>query len=105
MVTRNKSQEKRTGKNTNIGRLNNMILNNQWFNEAIKERNKKYMEANESENNGPTSLGYRECSSKREIYSDTGLTQNNKKRGPNNLTLKLKELEKEQSSGGVEEKK
>ena len=38
--TRNQLQEK-TGKNKNMWRLNNMLLDNQWVNEEIKEKIKK----------------------------------------------------------------
>ena len=31
-------------------RLNNMLLNNYWVNEEIKEEIKKYLETNENEN-------------------------------------------------------
>ena len=39
-------------------------------------QNKKYMETNESEKyNGPKSLGYNKISSKRQLYSNTGIPQ------------------------------
>ena len=41
---------KRSVKNTNTWRLNNMLLNNQWITEEIKEEIKKYLETNENEN-------------------------------------------------------
>ena len=37
-------------KNTDMWKLNNMLLNNQGITEEIKEEIKKYLEANESEN-------------------------------------------------------
>ena len=37
---------KKTAKNTNTWRLNNMLLNNQWITEEIREEIKKYLEAN-----------------------------------------------------------
>ena len=37
-------------KPTNIRRLNNMSLNNQWVIEEIKEKMKKYLETNDNEN-------------------------------------------------------
>ena len=40
---------KKTVKNTNKWRLNNMLLNNQWITEEIKEEIKKYLETNENE--------------------------------------------------------
>ena len=36
-------------KNTNTWRLNNMLLNNQWITEEIKEEIKKYLETNKNE--------------------------------------------------------
>ena len=44
---------KKTGKFTNIWRLNNMLLNNQWVYEEIKKEIRKYLKANE---NGNTTL-------------------------------------------------
>ena len=46
---RNKLQEK-TVKSRNTWRLNNILLNNQWITEEIKEEIKKYLEANNNEN-------------------------------------------------------
>ena len=57
---------------TNTWRLNNMLLNNQWINDQIKTEIKQYMETNEN-NNAPTSVGHREGSSKRKLYSNPGL--------------------------------
>ena len=47
-MTGNQQQEK-TAKNTNTWRLNNMLLNNQWITEEIKEEIKKYLAANDNE--------------------------------------------------------
>ena len=41
--TRNQPQEKKSGKNTNMWRLNNMVLNNEWVNQEVKEEIKKYI--------------------------------------------------------------
>ena len=41
--------KKKTLKNTNTWKLNNMLLNNQWITEEIKEEIKKYLETNEEE--------------------------------------------------------
>ena len=38
------NQKKKSGKNTNMWRLSNMLLNNEWINQEIKEEIKKYME-------------------------------------------------------------
>ena len=40
--------KKITEKNTNMWILNNMLLNNQWITEEIKEEIKKYLEANDN---------------------------------------------------------
>ena len=42
--------KKKTVKNTNTGGINNMLLNNQWIIEEVKEEMKKYLETNENEN-------------------------------------------------------
>ena len=42
------NNKKKTAKNTNTWRLNNMLLNNQWITEEIKEEIKKYLEANDN---------------------------------------------------------
>ena len=39
---------KQLQKNTDTQRLNNMLLNNQWITEEIKEEIKKYLEANDN---------------------------------------------------------
>ena len=43
------NDKKKTVKNTNTWRLNNMPQNNQWITEEIKEEIKKYLETNENE--------------------------------------------------------
>ena len=43
------NNKKKTAKNTNTWRLNNMLLNNQWITEEIKEEIKKYLAANDNE--------------------------------------------------------
>ena len=42
--------KKKTVKNTNMWRLNNILLNNQWFTEDIKQEIKNYPETNENKN-------------------------------------------------------
>ena len=39
---------KKSTKTTNTWRLNNMLLNNQWITEEIKEEIKKYLAANDN---------------------------------------------------------
>ena len=47
---RNQLQGKKTVKNTNTWRLNNILLNNQEITEENKEEIKKYVETNDNEN-------------------------------------------------------
>ena len=42
--------KKKTVKNTNTGRLNNMFLNNQQVTDAIKREIKTFLETNDNEN-------------------------------------------------------
>ena len=42
--------KKKTGKFTNMWRLNNMVLNSQWLKEKSQKRNQKYIETNENGN-------------------------------------------------------
>ena len=44
------NHKKKTGKVTNTWRLKNILLKNEWANQAVKEDIKKYMEANENGN-------------------------------------------------------
>ena len=44
-----KYKKKKSIKNTNMSRLNNMQLNNQWITEETKEEIKKYLETTENE--------------------------------------------------------
>ena len=44
------SYREKNVKNTNIWRLNNMLVNNQEITEEIKEEIKKYLETNDNEN-------------------------------------------------------
>ena len=46
---KNQSQEKKE-KHTKTWRLNNMLLNNEWINNEIKEEIKKYFEPNKNKN-------------------------------------------------------
>ena len=75
-----------------------MLLKNQWVNKEIKKEIRKYLETNENKNTTfPKSMGCSKSSSKREVYSDASLSQETRKIS-NNLTLHLKELEKEEQT-------
>ena len=70
MVRLDVNYRKKTIKNTNIWRLNNMLLNNQQITEEIKI----CIETNENENTTtPKPMGHCKSSAKGKIHSITGL--------------------------------
>ena len=75
-------------------RLNNTLLNNQQFTEEIKKEIKICIETNENEKKNPKSVGHCKSSAKGKVHSNTGKPQETREKS-NNLTLHLKELEKE----------
>ena len=84
--TRYQLQEKKSLKNTNTWRLNNILLNNQEITEEIKGEIKKYLETND---NGDTTTQNLWDAAKA-VYSNTILlqeTRNISNKQPN-LTLK-----------------
>ena len=44
------NHKKKFGKVTNTWRLKNILLKNEWANQAVKDEIKKFMEANEDDN-------------------------------------------------------
>ena len=84
-------------KNTNIWRLNNTLLNNQEITEEIKEEIKKYLETNYNENTTIQNL----CDAAKAVLRGKFIAiqaylKKQEKSQINNLTLYLKELEKEE---------
>ena len=88
---------KRSVKNTNTWRLNNTLLNNQETTEEIKEEIKKYLEKNDNENTTNQNLW---DAAKAVLRGKFIATQSYLKRQEtsqmNNLSLHLKQLEKEE---------
>ena len=74
--------QRKTIKNTNLWRLNNMLLNNQWITEEIKKEIKICIETNENENN-PKPMGFSESSAKGKVHSNTSFL---KKKEKNQIT-------------------
>ena len=92
-------KEKKTLKNTNTWRINNILLNNQWITEEIKEEIKKYLDTNENQNTTIWNVGGSKSSSKGEVHSNTTLPQERRKiSNINNLILHQKQLEKEEQT-------
>ena len=64
------SYKKNTEKHAETWKLNDMLLNNEWANNKIKEEIQRYLETNENENTtAQKSMGQSESSSKREIHT------------------------------------
>ena len=64
----------------NTWRLNNMFLNNEQFTEEIKREIKNFLETKDNENMTTQNLwDASECSSKKEVYSNTILPQETRK--------------------------
>ena len=67
--------------------LNNILLNNQWIIEEIKEEIKKYLEANDNKDNDtPKPMGCSKSCSKRKVYSNTSPPQEARKSSNKQLT-------------------
>ena len=72
--------EKKTIKNTNIARLNNMLLNNQQILEEVKKEIKICIETNENENNNPNPVAHCKSSANGKVHSNTGIPQETRKK-------------------------
>ena len=66
-----------------------MLLNNQEITEEIKGEIKKHLKINDKHDD-PKPMGCSKSSSKREVHSNTILTQETRNSQINNLTLHLK---------------
>ena len=69
-------KKKKTVRNTNALRLNNMFLNNQQVTEEIKREIKKFLETND---NNSKPMGYSKNITKREVFSNKILPQETRK--------------------------
>ena len=80
-----------------IWRLKNIPLKNEWVNQEVKEEIKKYMEANENDNTPAQNLwdAVKEVIRGKYIAIQAFLKKEERSQ-IHNLTLHLKELEKEQ---------
>ena len=84
------NNKKKTAKNANTWRLNNMLLNNQWITEEIKEEIKKYLEANDNKDMTLQTYGMQQSHSERKVYSNTGLPQETRKSSNKQANFKSK---------------
>ena len=90
-------RKKKTVKNTNTWRLNNTLLNNQEINVEIKEEIKKYLETNDNESTMTQNLwDAAKAVLRRKFIAIQSYLKRQEKSQINNLTLHLKQLEKEE---------
>ena len=86
-------------KNTNTWRLNNTLLNNREITAEIKEEIKKYLETNDNENTRIQNLwDAAKAVLRGKFIAIQAYLKKQEKSQINNLTLHLKELEKEEQT-------
>jgi len=87
----------KTIKNSNIWRLNNILLNNQQITKEIKKEIKICIEMNENENTTTQNLwNAGKAVLRGRFLAIQAYRKKQEKSQPNNLTLHLKQLEKEE---------
>ena len=96
---------KKTVKNTNTWRLNNMLLNNQEITEEIKEEIKKYLETNDNKNTMTQNLwDTAKAVLRGKFTAIQSYLKKQEKSLINNLNLHLKQLEKEEKEEEQQQK-
>ena len=92
------NNKKKTAKNKDTWRLNNMLLNNKWITEEIKEEIKKCLEANDNKDMTLQNLwdAAKAILTGKLIAIQANLRKQDKPQ-INNLTLHLNQLEREQT--------
>ena len=101
-----KSTRKKSAKNTNTWKLNNMLLNNQWITEEIKEEIKKYLAANDNEVMTLQNLwDAAKAILRGKFIAIQAHLRKQEKAQINKLTLHLKQLEREETRAKVSRRK
>ena len=91
------NHKKNTEKHIKTWRLNNLLLNNEWVNNEIKEEIKRHLEANENQDTMIQNLwDMWKAILRGKLIALQAYLKKQGKAQINNLTLHLKELEKEQ---------
>ena len=88
---------KKSGRTTNTWRLNNMLLKNNWVTEEIKREIKRYIETND--NDSTTYQNFRDVARagiRGKFISLQAYLKKQEQAQINNITFKLKKLEKEE---------
>ena len=97
---------KKSIKNTNTWRLNNTLLNIQEITEEIKEEFKKYLETNDNENTiTPNLWDAAKAVLRGKFRAIQSYLRKQETSQINNLTLHLKQLEKEEKNPKVSRRK
>ena len=97
---------KKSVKNTNTWKLNNTLLNNQEMTGEIKEEIKKYLETNYNENTMIQNLwDAAKAVLRGKFIAIQSYLKKQEKSQINNLTLYLKELQKEERTKRSEERR
>ena len=92
-----KNKKKKPVRNTNTWRLNNMFLNNQQVTEEIKREIKKFLETNDNENMTTENLwDTAKAILRGKLIAIQSYLKKQEKYRIDNLTLHLKQLEKEE---------
>ena len=91
-----KKGKKKTLRNTNTWRLNNMFLNNQQVTEEIKREIKKFLETNDNENTPQNLWDAEKAVLRGKFIAIQFYLKKQEKHRIDNLTLHLKQLEKEE---------
>ena len=90
---------KKSVKNTNTWRLNNTLLNNQEITEEVKEERKIYVETNEIENTmTPNLWDAAKAVLRGKLIAIQSYLKKQETSQINNLTLNLKQLQKEEQN-------
>ena len=91
--------KEKTQKQSNSWRLNNMLLNNEWVNNEIKEEVKKFLETNENKHTTSQNLwDTAKAILRGKFIAIQAYLKKIEKSQINNLVLHLQELEEQQQS-------
>ena len=97
--------KKKTVKNTNTWRLNNAFLNNQQVTEEVKREIKEFLETNDNENTTAQNLwDTAKAVLRGKFIAIQPYLKKQEKHQIDNLTLHLKQLEKEEQKNQQKEK-
>ena len=90
------NSKKKTVRNTNTWRLNNTFLNNQQVTEEIKREMEKFLETSDSENTTQNLWDAAKAVLRGKLIAIQSYLKKQEKHQIDNLTLHLKQLEKEE---------